>query len=155
LLAQKTDFSYDLIGMGYFLKALGSTMVIFLIFFGVPVLIYSTFQRFLGMVPPAQLIETNVYQLATLKATEAFILVTVYLMAIDRKRGKEVKYAFFIAFLMFVQAGVVAELWSHLTLNSPKLYAGAGMISSFISYSLSGWFLAKFYKTNSSMILPS
>ena len=48
--------------MGRILKAIGSILVIFLIFFGVPVLVYSSFQKFLGMVPPAQLIETAIYQ---------------------------------------------------------------------------------------------
>lgn len=130
-------------------------VVVFLIFFGVPVLVYSFFQKFLGMVPPPQLIETAVYQLATLKGIEAFILVFIYLMIVERRRGKEARFAILIAFLLFVQNSVVTELWTHLTLRSPGLYAAAGICSGFFSYGLSAWFLAKFYHTSSHMILPS
>ena len=115
--------------MARFFKAIGSVIVTFLIFFGVPVFVYSSFQRFLGMVPPAQLTQAAVYQLASLKGAEAFILV-------------------------FIQAGVIAELWYYLTLKSPELYTAAGVVSSFISYMLSGWLLGRFYKTTSNMILP-
>ncbi len=140
--------------MARFFKALGSILVTFLIFFGVPVFVYSSFQRFLGMVPPAQLTQAAVYQLASLKGAEAFILVFIFLMVIERRRGKEGRYAFFISLLLFIQGGVISELWYYLTLNSPELYTAAGMVSSFISYMLSGWLLGRFYKTTSNMILP-
>jgi len=140
--------------MAGFFKAVASVVVIFLIFFGVPVLVYSIFQKFLGMIPPAQLTEAAIYQLASLKGAEAFILVILFLLIIERRRGKEKKYAFFLAFLLFVQGGVISELWAFLTLNSPKLYTVAGMTSGLISYGLAGWFLGKLYKTTSNLIIP-
>ena len=141
--------------MGRIFKAIGSILVIFLIFFGVPVLVYSSFQKFLGMVPPAQLIETAIYQLAVLKGVESLILIIIFLLVIERRRGKETKYAFFISILLFLQVGGVAELWAYLTLKSPVLYTAAGMSSAFISYMLAAWFLGKFYQTRAQMILPS
>ena len=140
--------------MGNFFKAITSGFIVFLIFFGVPVLVYSSFQRFLGMIPPAQLTETAIYQLASLKGAEAFILVILYLLIIERRRGKEAKLAFFVSTLLFIQGGLVAKLWTHLTLQSPPLYTTAGIAASFISYGLSAWFLAKLYKSTSSLIIP-
>lgn len=140
--------------MAGFFKALLASIVTFLIFFGVPVLVYSFFQRVLGMVPPSQLMQTTVYKLASLKGAEALILVIIFLLVVSRKRGKEGRYAFFLGFLLFLQAGIIPEYWFYMTLQSPKLYAIAGVCSAFISYFLSSLFLAKFYKTTSSMILP-
>jgi len=140
--------------MANFFKAAASIVVIFLIFFGVPVLIYSIFQKFLGMVPPAQLTHAAIYQLASLKGAEAFILVILYLLIIERRRGRERKYAFFLAFLLFVQGGIISELWAYLTLSSPKLYTVAGITSGFISYGFAAWFLGKLYKTTSNLIIP-
>ncbi len=137
-----------------FFKALLAITVSFLIFFGVPVLVYSFFQRVLGMVPPSQLMQTTVYKLASLKGAEALIFVIIFLLVVGRRRGKEGRYAFFLGFLLFVQAGIIPEYWFHMTLQSPELYAIAGVCSAFVSYSLSALFLAKFYKTSSSMILP-
>lgn len=141
--------------MGNFFKALASICIIFLIFFGVPIFIYSSFQRFLGMVPPAELSKAVIYQLATLKGAEAFILVVLYVMIIDRRRGKEARYAFFVSFLLFLQGGLISELWFYLTLNPPKLYSAAGICSSFLSYGLAAWFLSKLYRTHSRLIVPS
>lgn len=140
--------------MSHFFKSVGSGFVVFLIFFGAPVFVYSLFQKFLGMAPPAQATETAIYQLASLKAVEAFILVMIFLLVIERRRGKEKKYAFLIASLLFVQGGLVTEIWYHLTLNAPKLYTAAGICSSFISYTLSAWFLSKMYKSVPNMIIP-
>ena len=140
--------------MRNFFRAVASVLVIFLIFFGVPVLIYSVFQRFLGMTPPSQLTQAAIYQLASLKAAETFVLVILFIMIIDRKRGKESKYAFLLAFLLFVQGGVVHELWSYLTLGSPQRYMVAGVCSSFISYALAAWFLSKLYKSTTDLIVP-
>ena len=139
--------------MTHFIKAVTSIVVTFLIFFGVPVLVYSSFQRFLGMVPPSQLSTVAVYQLAGLKALEAFILVILFLLVIERRRGKERKYAFFLAFLLFVQGGLITELWTHLTLHSPTLYAAAGVCSAFLSYGVAAWFLAKLYHSTSSIMM--
>lgn len=140
--------------MGRFLKSVGSLIVTFFIFFGLPVFIYPFFQRVLKMVPPAELTQENIYQLAALKGLEAFILVMIFLMIIERRRGKEARFAFWIGFLLFVQGGLVPELWFYLTLHSPKLYMIAGITASFLSYMLSSWILAKFYKSQSSMVLP-
>jgi len=137
-----------------FFKAVGSVFVVFSIFFGAPVVVYSIFQKVLGMVPPAQAKDAVIYQLASLKGIEAFILVTIFLLVIERRRGKEKKYALLIAFLLFIQGGVVTEIWYHLTLNAPTLYTLAGICSSFISYTLSAWFLSKVYKSVPSMIVP-
>lgn len=139
--------------MGKFIKGAACTVVVFFIFFGAPVLVYSSFQRLLGMIPPAELSEAAIYQLATLKGLEAFILVILYLMLIERKRGQEAKYAFFLSSLLFIQGGLISELWSYLTLKSPTLYVVAGICSSFMSYGLSAWFLGKLYKTTSHLIM--
>lgn len=140
--------------MARFLKALGATIITFLIFFGVPVFVYPFFQRFLKMVPPPELTQESIYQLASLKGLEALIFVMIFLMIIERRRGKETKLAFWLGFLLFFQGGFIPELWVYLTLHSPKLYMIAGVCSSFLSYFLSSWILAKFYKTQSSVVLP-
>ncbi|HBQ20565.1 MAG: hypothetical protein A2Z91_07260 [Deltaproteobacteria bacterium GWA2_38_16] len=140
--------------MARFFKAVGALLVTFLIFFGVPVFSYSSFQKIFKMVPPARLNDAAIYQLASLKGLEAFILVILYLLIIDRRRGKEGRYAIFVSLLLFIQAGVIPELWFYITLSTPELYTAAGIVSSFVSYGLSGWFLSKFYKTSASVILP-
>ena len=140
--------------MKNFFKAIFSILILFLVFFGIPVFIYSGFQKFLGMVPPSQLTETAIYQLASLKGLEAFILVILYLLIIERRRGKEKTYAFFLCFLLFIQGGIISELWFYLTLNSPVLYMAAGICSSFVSYALAAWFLGKLYKSTSHLIIP-
>lgn len=140
--------------MARFLKALGAIVITSLIFFGIPVFIYPFFQRVLGMVPPAQLTQENIYQLASLKGVEALILVSIYLLVIEKKRGKEGRYAFWIGLLLFFQGGFIPEVWFYLTLRSPQLYVIAGICASFLSYMLSAWILSKFYKTQNSVILP-
>lgn len=140
--------------MSRFFKTVGAGFVIFLIFFGTPVVVYSIFQKILGMIPPAPAKDAVIYQLASLKGVEAFIFITIFLLVIERRRGKEKKYAFLVAFLLFIQGGVVTELWYHITLNAPGLYTAAGICSSFISYALSAWFLSKLYKSVPNMIIP-
>lgn len=140
--------------MSHFFKAVGSVFVVFSIFFGAPVVVYSIFQKVLLMAPPAQAKDAAIYQLASLKGVEAFILMTIFLIVIERRRGKEKKYAFLISFLLFIQGGVVTELWYHLTLNTPALYSVAGICSSLLSYGLSAWFLSRVYKSVPTMIVP-
>lgn len=154
LFAKRHNFFYDLNIVGRFFKAVVSVIVLFLIFFGIPVLVYSGFERFLGMIPPSELTQTAIYQLAALKGAEAFILLILYLLIIERRRGKEGRYAFFVSFLLFLHGGVIYEIWFYMTLNSPTLYTLAGICSGFVAYVLAAWFLATLYRSPKTLMGP-
>ena len=140
--------------MGSFFKAVLAVVILFLIFFGIPVLTYSAFQQFLGMIPPSELTQTAVYQLAALKGAEAFILLILFLLIVERRRGREGRYALLVSFLLFFHGGVIYEIWFYMTLNSPTLYVLAGVSSSFLAYLLAAWFLSRLYRSEKKLLGP-
>ncbi|HLB58724.1 MAG TPA: hypothetical protein VJL87_01385 [Bdellovibrionota bacterium] len=129
------------------IRAFIAIIVMFLYFFGVPIITYTIAARFFGMTPPVRLVMTDIYLVVIANLVMAASFVIIYAMMVEGRRTSGMLYGMVLALLMFLASALSNSVVSYAFYDLPYDYSRLVVIANAIAYMLAGLTISKLYTT--------
>src|SRR3990167_80393 len=129
------------------IRAFIAIIVMFLYFFGVPIITYTIAARFFGMTPPVRLVMTDIYLVLIANLVMAASFVIIYAMMVEGRRTSGMLYGMVLALLMFLASALSNSVVSYAFYDLPYDYSRLVVIANAIAYMLAGLTISKLYTT--------
>ncbi len=123
-----------------------SLMCLFLVFFFLPILIYSFFSKYFGMQPPFKIDSNDLFYLIFLQILQMLVFWSFFWMIV-RKREKTLLLSLSIALLLYLLSEFSPKLIHAFTFQyTSTLYLKISLIAGLLTYLIGGILLGKFFK---------
>lgn len=119
--------------------------VMFIFFFGVPILFYTIATKFFGTRLPINLVMNDIYLIVMAKFIVSASFVLIYAMLIEGKRTNGVFYAMILALLMFLAGALSDSVVSYAFYDLPYDYSRLNVIGNAVAYMIAGATIWKIY----------
>ncbi|MFC2075174.1 hypothetical protein ACFLRA_02765 [Bdellovibrionota bacterium] len=126
-------------------RATLATVVTFLFFFGVPIIVFTIASRFFGVRPPVKLVMNDIYLVVTAKLVVSCCFVMLYAMLIEGRRGAGIVYGMALALLMFLASALSNSVVTYAFYDLPYDYSRLVVIGNAVAYMLAGLAISKLY----------
>jgi hypothetical protein len=127
------------------LRASLALLVMFLFFFGVPILFFTIMTKFYGIRLPVKLVMNDIYLVVIAKLIVAASFVIIYAMLIEHKRTGRMLYGMILALLMFMAGALSDSVVSYAFYDLPYDYSRLNVIGNAVAYMLAGLSICKIY----------
>ena len=134
-------------------KILISVLLLSVLFFLLPAVIYSFFSKYYGMEPPFKIYPQDLTYLIYLQVFQAVLFLGIFSLVVHRRRHKALSTAFLTAILLYGLAEFSPKLIHAFTFHYlSSLYLKISLLAGLLCYLIGGIIVGKIFKEDKSKI---